>query len=364
MTTAAEVIDPTLSVAVITYNHSRWIGECFRGIDQQRVSFPIEVCIGDDGSSDGTSDICATYAAQSAVRFAVQHQIRDRKDSERSKYESVFMPNVVQTLSSCRGKYVAIVEGDDFWTDPTKLETQVQFLEEHPEYSMVMHNATLTWDPPREGRQQYVEAAQHPDYEFDRDYCLLDWPNVSFPSCSVVVRRDVVRALVESELAFGPMWDSPLLYIAGTQGLIRYLARPMGCYRIHQGGCWNGPLAGDRYEVIMRLAARLQRYVPNITPEVKKWLQTLFDYNYGFVARRSASSVEFRSRISRIFPEGTDDLHLNAWLAKSSADAILNHVDDARRLRESSSYRVGHLFVELVSTPMRGLTWVKRTVLG
>ena len=362
--TASTLDGPMLSVAVITYNHARWIRQCFEGIDLQQVSVPFEVCIGDDGSSDGTTALCAEYAAQPHRGYTVIHQVRDRQDPARRQYDAVFMPNAMETLRACRGKYVAIIEGDDFWTDPTKLESQVSFLNEHPQHSMVIHNATLAWDPPKEDLRLCVDEVKHPDFQSDCDYSVLDWPRVPFPSCSVVVRREIVQTLVEGELAFGPMWDSPLLFIAGSQGLIRYMVHPMGCYRIHAGGCWNGPLAGDRYEVIMRLAARLLRHLRNATPDVRQWLQTLFDYNYGCVASRSHSSEDFQRRISKAFPGGTDDLHLNAWLARSSTEAILNRVDEVRRLRESTSYRLGNGFVELVRMPMRGLAWLRRTTLG
>ena len=234
--------DPHLSIAVITYNHAKWICQCLDGIDMQRVSFPIEVCIGDDGSSDETSAICSAYAARSTRKFPVFHQVRDRNDPSRKRYQSVFMPNVVQTLASCRGRYVAIVEGDDFWTEPDKLELQGQFLDENPQYSMVMHNATLAWETPKEPTPLYVDPSDHPEHQSDRDFSVLDWPRVTFPSCSVVVRCEVARCLTESQLAFGPMWDSQILYIADTMGLIRYFSRPMACYRIHSGGCWNGPM--------------------------------------------------------------------------------------------------------------------------
>lgn len=358
--TASTLDGPMLSVAVITYNHARWIRQCFEGIDLQQISVPFEVCIGDDGSSDGTTAICAEYAARPHRGYTVTHQVRDRQDPARRQYDAVFMPNAMATLRACRGKYVAIIEGDDFWTDPGKLAAQVRFLESHGGYSMVIHNATVSCDPPRGEMPLWIDPQQRPEYREDRDFAAVDWPNVLFPSCSVVVRRDVVDRLIHSDLAYGPAWDSTMLYVAGTRGTIRFLATPMGCYRIHAGACWNGPLAGDRYEVMLRFAARLLKFVPELTPEVRGWVQTLFDYNYFCVATNSASSTEFRGRMLALFPEGTEQYHRDAWLATTAAAAILKHLDGARQLRDSRSYQLGRTIANTLTAPKRALSWLRQ----
>jgi glycosyltransferase involved in cell wall biosynthesis len=358
---STSLVDQTmLSIAVITYNHARWIKECLDGIDSQQFSERFEVQIGDDASTDSTTQICAEYAAlQRQDGNTVTHQIRDRADPRRKQYDAVFMPNAVATLRSCRGKYIAIIEGDDVWTDPAKLESQVRFLEENGDYSMVIHNATVRCDPPRGEMPLWVDTIKRPEYSIDRDFKALDWPSVLFPSCSVVVRREVVERLISSGLAFGPAWDSTILYLAETFGKIRFMAAPMGCYRIHAGACWNGPASGDRYEVMLRFAARLIEFVPELTPEVRAWVQTLFDYNYLSVATNSPSSKDFHERIQCIFPEGIDRYHQNVWLASVAANSILNKLDLANALRQSNSYRLGNAIVETLKIPERAFNWLR-----
>jgi hypothetical protein len=351
--------EPLLSVAVITYNHAKWIQQCFDGIGLQQVTFPFEVCIGDDGSSDGTTEICADFAARSHRGFTVVHQVRDRKDPSRKSYDAVFMPNAVATLRSCHGRYVAIVEGDDFWTNPAKLQSQIQFLEEHSDYSMVIHNATISCHPPQANLPHWIDTRQRPEFLQDRDFGPLNWPTVLFPSGSVVVRREVVDLLINSQLAFGPAWDSTMLFLAGTRGKIRFLADPMGCYRIHAGACWNGPLSGDRYEVMLKFSSRLLKYGVDINQDVQAWLQTLFDYNYLCVANQAESDAAFRQRMKQLFPEGTEAYHRSPWLTSTATESILSHVEENRKLRQSRSFRLGRTIVDTLRSPLQAVNWLR-----
>jgi len=99
---------PLVSVFVITYNHAPFIAEALDGILMQRVSFPIEICIGEDESTDGTRQMCQDYAEHhSEIRLF----LRSQSDSRRKDYTAPAMFNQVETLKACRGKYIAICEG-------------------------------------------------------------------------------------------------------------------------------------------------------------------------------------------------------------------------------------------------------------
>ncbi len=112
---------------MICYNAETYIAAAIEGVLRQQVDFPIELVIGDDNSSDGTRKICAAYA---------------------EKYPDIIrlLPpranlgiggNTARTMGSCLGKYIAVCDGDDIWTDPLKLKRQVEFLEQHPAYGAV-----------------------------------------------------------------------------------------------------------------------------------------------------------------------------------------------------------------------------------
>lgn len=122
-------MEPLLSVVTVTYNHEPFIAKCIEGVLMQQVSFPIEFIIGEDCSTDRTRAICRQYAEKypETIKFVVSEKNVGGLANER------------RAMSAARGKYVAYCEGDDYWTDPLKLQKQVGFLETHPEYSACFH---------------------------------------------------------------------------------------------------------------------------------------------------------------------------------------------------------------------------------
>lgn len=122
--------DPKLSVILITYNHEKYIRKALDSVLSQETDFPFEVVIGEDCSPDDTRNICKEYKK----KYPDQVRIVNRdKNTGRPTL------NVYETTMKCRGEYLAYLEGDDYWTDPHKLQKQVDFLEAHPEYIACTH---------------------------------------------------------------------------------------------------------------------------------------------------------------------------------------------------------------------------------
>jgi len=119
-----------VSVCMIAYNHQAFIAQAIDGILAQKTGFPFEIVIGDDNSNDDTEKICRSYAS----RFPgmIRYIRRDKNIG--------MMPNFINTLQACTGTYIAICEGDDYWTDEHKLQQQANFLEANPAYSLCCHN--------------------------------------------------------------------------------------------------------------------------------------------------------------------------------------------------------------------------------
>lgn len=135
------VNDPVVSVCVITYNHVNYIKECLDGILMQRTGFSFEILLGDDASSDGTREICLEYAERypDKMRFFLHH----RENNIRISGNFTGRFNFLYNLYAAKGKYIALCEGDDYWTDPYKLQRQVDFLEEHQDYGLVFTDADI-----------------------------------------------------------------------------------------------------------------------------------------------------------------------------------------------------------------------------
>jgi glycosyltransferase involved in cell wall biosynthesis len=120
---------PLLSIVTITYNHEPFIAKTIEGVLMQQVNFPIELIIAEDCSTDGTRAICQQYAEQypALIRLITSESNVGAIANER------------RAMLAARGKYIAFCEGDDYWTDPLKLQKQVDFLESHLDYSVTFH---------------------------------------------------------------------------------------------------------------------------------------------------------------------------------------------------------------------------------
>lgn len=119
--------EPLVSVSMITYHAQDFIAEAIEGVLNQHVDFPIELVIGDDCSKDGTRAICEAYAAKHPGVIRVLPE----------EVNMGIAANTARTMGNCTGKYIAVCDGDDIWTDPLKLKKQVAFLEQNPDYGVV-----------------------------------------------------------------------------------------------------------------------------------------------------------------------------------------------------------------------------------
>ena len=124
---------PLVSICCITYNHARFIRKCLDGFLMQETSFPIEILIHDDASTDGTDDIIRDYTARFPDLFFPLYEEENQYSKPNHKQIDLY------NFERARGKYIAYCEGDDFWTNPYKLQKQIDFLETHPDYSVCWH---------------------------------------------------------------------------------------------------------------------------------------------------------------------------------------------------------------------------------
>lgn len=126
---------PVVSVVTITYNHEAFIRDTLDGFVRQEVDFPVEYVVADDASTDATPEIIQSYADKHPGLF---------RPILRSKNVGIHA-NLTDAMSSARGNYLALCEGDDYWTDPRKLSKQVGYLDAHPEAGLCFHPVRVTW---------------------------------------------------------------------------------------------------------------------------------------------------------------------------------------------------------------------------
>jgi len=121
--------NPVVSIVCITYNHEPYLRKALDGFLMQKISFPLEIILAEDCSTDGTRKICEEYAAKYPDK--IKYIYRDHNVG--------YNENEYEAMCAATGKYIAYCEGDDYWTDSNKLQKQIDFLESHLDYSVCWH---------------------------------------------------------------------------------------------------------------------------------------------------------------------------------------------------------------------------------
>lgn len=214
-----------VNVLMITFNHKKFIREAIEGVLMQKTTFDFELVIGEDCSTDTTRDICLEY----------RHKYPNKIRLLLPEKNIGMLPNFIATLQSCEGKYIALCEGDDYWTDPYKLQKQVDFLEANPEYSMCFHDAEIL-NFKGEFSAYFTSTKFLPkEYYTDADFITQNF----IPTASVVFRKKLIdiNVLLESNI---PSADWLIYVMLAQKGKLGYLSEKMSVWRQHIGGVYNG----------------------------------------------------------------------------------------------------------------------------
>jgi FkbM family methyltransferase len=242
-----------LSVMLITYNHEPFIAQALESILAQRVNFDYEIVVGEDCSTDRTRDILLDFCDRYPGRIVPL--LRDRNLG--------MMRNLEQTLSACRGKYVALIEGDDYWTCVDKLQKQVDFLDTHPEYTICCHRARVLNEMGGEHILEKSGAAKSGIFPSRQGgtYTIEDLLAENFiMTCTAMYRNGTVGALPNwfLELQLG---DWPLCALAARSGPIYLMDEVMAAYRVHSGGVWSSQTSMSRLRASTRMLKALDEHL-------------------------------------------------------------------------------------------------------
>lgn len=217
-----------VSVYCTVYNHAKYLRDALNGFVSQKTNFPFEVFVHDDASTDGSADIIREYAQ------AYPHIIKPilQTENQYSKGLKIFGTFILPKVT---GEYIAVCEGDDYWTDPCKLQMQVDFLDSHPEYSACAHN-TL-----KENLQTGVTLPMY-DRREDQDITLaqaLYGPAQGWHTSSVMYRVQYAANRPEFFQKAKGFGDYPLIIYLVLSGKVRFLARNMSHYRFGIANSWT-----------------------------------------------------------------------------------------------------------------------------
>ena len=218
---------PLVSICSITYNHAPYIRQCLDGMLMQQTDFTFEIIINDDCSTDGTTEIIREYAERyPEIVKPVFHEENQYQKGVRGMFAKFVFPKA-------KGKYIALCEGDDYWTDPLKLQKQVDFLEANSEYSLCFHNAMVHYE---DGKTADCIFAELQTRTYSRQELLKSW---KAPTASFLFQRGVLYSSINQKvqaskkLVYG---DLPLILTASYCGKIWCINDVMSIYRKHKGG--------------------------------------------------------------------------------------------------------------------------------
>jgi glycosyltransferase involved in cell wall biosynthesis len=251
---------PKVSVSVTTFNHEAFISQALDGILMQDTDFPFEIIVGDDCSADRTRELVRGYQRQHPDR--IRTVLPDRTLGRGG------IPLFGETLLHARGAYIAMMDGDDFWTARHKLQVQVDFLEANPDHSMCFHEVAVLDDHEGKVVGVYTGAeTEHADI----------WGRCYIASCSPVFRRASLLPLPSwyMDMEYG---DWPLYMLASTRGKIGYINETMGTYRIHDNGIWSQRSQSSRLRGIISFYLMLKQ--TGVLMDAKSIDRYIFVNNY------------------------------------------------------------------------------------
>ncbi|MFD2823324.1 glycosyltransferase [Lacinutrix iliipiscaria] len=227
-----KIKQPLVSVCMITYGHEKYILKAINGVLNQITNFPFELIIANDCSPDNTDQIIKNCIKTLPNGYLITYYNHDKNKG--------MMSNFGFALNSCTGKYIALCEGDDYWSDAMKLQKQVDFLENNKDFSLVGFNAKFN----RNDKEidQLVRTVPNEFVDFTTSDLIKKNPFVS----SMVMIRNIGFNNIMSILDNFIVGDKALFTLLSFSGKCRIYSEPVGFYRKHE----NSVTSKNRIEYV------------------------------------------------------------------------------------------------------------------
>lgn len=239
---------PLVSVCCITYNHESFISDAIEGFLMQDTDFPFEIIIHDDASTDKTAAILKKYADQYPKIIKPIFQEGNQYSKGVRRILATFI------LPIAKGKYIALCEGDDYWTDPLKLQKQGQFLEDNADYSLCFHRAIKVDKEKKELIGFWPEGNK-----IKQRTNLSDILERNYISTQTVLYRNRLFTIDEylkvgSGLCFG---EWPLHVLNAMKGDIFFFEEAMSVYRVTHTGASHSTSPKDLFDSVIKFYGRI-----------------------------------------------------------------------------------------------------------
>jgi len=274
---------PLVSVCCTTYNHDQFIRDAIYGFLIQRTDFPFEILIHDDASTDQTAAVIREYESRYPLLIRGIYQTDNQ-------YSKGVMPTTL-VFPEARGKYIAFCEGDDFWTDPRKLQIQADYLEDHPEVVISEHGFVCVQEG---GDRLFPHLKPFRTREGDLTGEQLILGQGRLQPLTWMLRNFILDEVPERKMVISG--DRFLLSLLGHYGGSHYHddIQP-GCRRVHARGIWSGMSMTEKQEARINTRFWMYRYYARIGSEEyavhywHKFLNAVMERDK-FMAKASAHS--------------------------------------------------------------------------
>jgi len=218
---------PKVSVSLITYNHEKFIAACLDSIVAQITAFDFEIVVCDDASTDKTPEIISGYAAK--YPQLIKPILR--------KNNLGMVKNALAAIEACSGQYIAIMEGDDFWTDDNKLQMQASYLDKNTDCVLCYTNGyTFYMDEPGK-KDFFFTDANKPTEKIDLDFFIHN--GALIPNNTKMFRKEIQPATFPDWIYSALNWDWVLHILQLRLGMAGYIDAPTLAYRRHQDAAFG-----------------------------------------------------------------------------------------------------------------------------
>ncbi|EKN62793.1 glycosyltransferase [Schinkia azotoformans] len=236
-----------LSVLLVTYNHEKYIKEAMDSILLQQLDYDYEIVVADDCSTDDTLNIIKEYKKQYPDKIRIL-------DGEKNLG---ITKNYKRGFNACKGEYIAVLEGDDYWTSPQKLNKQVNVLDNNKNCVLAFNRFTVM----DVGTKRYniqPWPSQEPFQLVTVTDLVRDNFIGNFSTC--VYRADIIRKLDDSLFEF-TVYDWMLNIVVAQFGLIAYVPEVMSVYRLHSSGTWSNKNQVEKIQDTIKLIDEYNAYL-------------------------------------------------------------------------------------------------------
>ena len=287
------MMQPIVSVVMITYGHENYISEAIRGVFMQKTDFPVEFIISNDHSPDNSDLLIKELIKEAPENFTVHYHFHEKNMG--------MMPNFVWSLNSAKGKYIALCEGDDYWTDENKLQKQFDFLETNPDYAICFHRTDDLLN----------------DKLVQLNYTYAGAEEKTFTTAHII-KNNIIHtpSAVLRNLGKIPDWflelqmgDYPLYLLTSLKGKIKYLPEMMAVYRAGVG-VWGSKSTEFRELNLLKSLSVICKNFPdektkeqledNFFEKSQRFLNSIYPEYGNILKRKTGIQQKLRNAVNKI----------------------------------------------------------------